>query len=161
MRIFFLFKSILFISVLSLTATLVPAQDSIPAIATLLQIEGDVEVVNDKSPKGRQGRDGMLLFDGNQIRTSGKSKATVEYRDGSRIRLFQNSDFLLDFSEEQNTSKRTFKYLVTLNNGSLRGRFKKGLQRTKIRTPTAVIGIKGSSVTVSYTHLTLPTNREV
>lgn len=45
MRIFFLFKSILFISALSLTATLVPAQDSSPAIATLLQIEGGVEVV--------------------------------------------------------------------------------------------------------------------
>ena len=91
MRIFFLFKSLLFISVLSLTATFVPAQDSSPAIASLLQIEGGVEVVTDKSPKGRRGRDGMLLYGGNKIRTSGKSKTTVEYRDGSRIRLFQNS----------------------------------------------------------------------
>ena len=56
---------------------MVPAQDSSPAIATLLQIEGGVEVVTDKSPKGRRGRDGMLLFAGNKIRTSGKSKATV------------------------------------------------------------------------------------
>ena len=149
MRIFFLFKSILFISALSLTATLVPAQDSSPAIATLLQIEGGVEVVTDKSPKGRRGRDGMLLFAGNKIRTSGKSKATVEYRDGSRIRLFQNSEFLLDLSEEQNTSRRTFKYLLTLNNGSLRGRFKKGLQRTKISTPTALIRVKGTSVRIT------------
>ena len=120
MRIFFLFKSLLFLSVLILTTTLVPAQASSPAIATLLQIEGGVEVVTDKSPKGRRGRDGILLFAGNKIRTSIKSKATVEYRDGSRIRLFQNSEFLLDLSEEQNTSKRTFKYLLTLNNGSMR-----------------------------------------
>jgi len=128
---------------------LVPAQDSSPAIATLLQIEGGVEVVTDKSPKGRRGRDGMLLFAGNKIRTSGKSKATVEYRDGSRIRLFQNSEFLLDLSEEQNTSRRTFKNHLTLNNGSLRGRFKKGLQRTKISTPTALIRVKGTSVRIT------------
>ena len=149
MRIFFLFKSLLFISVIGLTTTLVSAQDSNPAIATLLQIEGGVDVVTDKSPKGRRGRDGILLFAGNKIRTSGKSKATVEYRDGSSIRLFQNSEFLLDLSEEQNTSKRTFKYLLTLNNGSMRGRFKKGLQRTKIRTPTALIGIIGTSVRIT------------
>jgi len=98
MRIFFLFKSLLFISVLSLTATLVSAQDSRPAIATLLQIEGGVEVVTEKSPKGRRGRNGMPLSAENKNRTSGKSKATVEYRDGSRIRLFQNPDFLLDLS---------------------------------------------------------------
>ena len=91
----------------------------------------------------------MLLYAGNKIRTSGQSKTTVEYRDGSRIRLFQNSEFLLDLSEEQNTSRRTFKYLLTLNNGSLRGRFKKGLQRTKIRTPTALIGVKGTSVRIT------------
>jgi hypothetical protein len=85
MRVFFLFKSILIISALSFNATLVPAQDNRPAIATLLQIEGGVEVVTEKSPKGRRGRDGMLLFSGNKIRTSVKSKATVVYRDGSHI----------------------------------------------------------------------------
>ena len=139
----------LIISVLSLNATLFPAQDTSPAIATILQIEGSVEVVTDMSPKGRRGRDGMLLFAGNKIRTAGKSKATVEYRDGSRIRLFQNSELLLDFSKEQNTSKRTFKYLLTLKNGSLRGRFKKGLQRTKIRTPNALVRVKGTSVRIT------------
>ena len=139
----------LFFSVLSFTTTLIPAQDSSPAIATLLQIEGSVEVITEKSPKGRRGKDGMLLFAGNIIRTSGNSKATVEYRDGSSFRLFQNSEFFLDSSEEQNTSKRTFKHLVTLNKGSLRARLKKGLQRTKIRTPTALIGVKGTSVRIT------------
>ena len=99
MQIFFLFKNLLFFAVLSLNATLVPAQDSSPAIATILQIEGSVEVLTNVSPKGLRGRDGMLLFAGNKIRTAGKSKATVEYRDGSRIRLFQNSELLLDLSD--------------------------------------------------------------
>ncbi|MDG1486908.1 MAG: FecR family protein, partial [SAR324 cluster bacterium] len=77
------------------------------------------------------------------------SKSTVEYRDGSRVRLFQNSTLVLNLSEEQTTNKRTFKLQLTLKNGSLRGRFVKGLQRTKIRTPTALIGIKGTSVRIS------------
>ena len=71
------------------------------------------------------------------------------YRDGSHIRLFQNSEFLLDLSEEQNTSRRTFKNQLTLNNGSLRGRFKKGFQRTTIITPTALIRVKGTSVRIA------------
>ncbi|MBC8220246.1 MAG: FecR domain-containing protein, partial [Proteobacteria bacterium] len=50
---------------------------------------------------------------------------------------------------EQSTNKRTFKFQLTLKNGSLRGRFVKGLQRTRIRTPTAIIGIKGTSVRIS------------
>ena len=149
MRIYFLFKSLLFISVFILTSTLVHSQDSAPAIATLLKIAGSVEVATKKSQKGGRGRVGMLLFAGNKIKTSGKSKATVQFRDGSRFRLFQNSELLLDFSEEQNSNKRTFYYLMTIKTGSLRGRFKKGLQIAKIRTPTGLIEVKGTSLRIT------------
>jgi len=93
MRIFFLFKSLLFISVLSLTATFVPAQDSSPAIATLLQIEGGVEVVTDKSPKGRRGRDGMLLYAGNKIRTSGSPKPQLSTEMAPAFVCFKTQNF--------------------------------------------------------------------
>ena len=119
-----------------------------------------MEAVTAKSPKGRRGINGMLLFAGDKISTAENSKATIEYRDGSRVRLFQNSQLVLNLSDEQAASKRTFKFQLSLNKGSLRGRFLKGLQRTKIRTPTAQIGVKGTTVrikAVSYTHLTLPT----
>ncbi len=149
MRILFPFKSLFLIIVLSVSASLVSAQSNNPAIATLLNVEGTVRVVTLKSPKGRRGSDGMLLFAGNKILTSKKSKTTVEYRDGSRVRLFQNSALVLNLSEEQSTSKRTFKFQLTLKSGSLRGRFLKGLQRTKIRTPTALIGIRGTSFRIT------------
>ena len=86
------------------------AQNRLPAIATLFQVEGAVETVTAKSPKGRRGLNGMLLFAGDKIRTFENSKATIEYRDGSRVRLFQNSHLILNLSEEQVSSKRTFKF---------------------------------------------------
>ena len=151
MRIFFPLNCLLIITYfnLSLSASLVFAQDKTPAIATLLQVEGNVEAVTAKSPRGRRGNDGILLHVGDQIRTSEESKATVEYRDGSSVRLFQNSEIVLNLSEEQFTNRRTFKYQLTLKKGSLRGRFMKGLQHTKIRTPTALIGVKGTSLRIT------------
>ncbi|MBC8257642.1 MAG: FecR domain-containing protein [SAR324 cluster bacterium] len=149
MRIFLPFKSLFFIVCLGLTATLVFAQGDAPAIATLLELEGSVETITSKSTKGRWAKNGILLYAGDTVRTSDNSKATVVYRDGSRIRLFQNSELLLKLSEEQSTSRRTFKFKLNLKNGALRGRFLKGLQRTTIRTPTALIGIKGTSFRIT------------
>ena len=148
MRFFFSSKSLLIIAAFCFSTQFAPAQSTEPAIATLLQVEGAVEAVTAKSPKGRRGINGMLLFAGNKINTAENSKATIEYRDGSRVRLFQNSQLVLNLSEEQATSKRTFKFQLSLNKGSLRGRFLKGLQRTRIRTPTAQIGVKGTSVRI-------------
>ena len=141
MRFFCSSKSLLIIAAFCFSTHFSSAQSSEPAIATLLQVEGAVEAVTAKSPKGRRGINGMLLFAGDKISTAENSKATIEYRDGSRVRLFQNSQLVLNLSEEQSTSKRTFKFQLSLKKGSLRGRFLKRLQRTRIRTPTAQIGV--------------------
>ena len=148
MRFFSSSKSLLIITALCFSTQFSSAQSSEPAIASLLKVEGAVEAVTAKSPKGRRGINGMLLFSGDKINTAENSKATIEYRDGSRVRLFQNSQLVLNFAEEQATSKRTFKYQLSLNKGSLRGRFLKRLQRTRIRTPTAQIGVKGTTVRI-------------
>ena len=148
MRFFCSSKRLLLIASFCFSTQFASAQTSKPAIATLIQAEGSGEAVTAKSPKGRRGIDGMLLFAGDKISTAGNSKATIEYRDGSRVRLFQNSQLILNLSEEQATSKRTFKFQISLKKGSLRGRFLKGLQRTRIRTPTAQIGVKGTTVRI-------------
>ncbi len=148
MRFFFSSKSQLIIAAFCLSTQFAPAQSNEPAIASLLELEGAVEAVTSKSPKGRRGINGMLLFAGDKISTAKNSKATIEYRDGSRVRLFQNSQLLLNFSEEQATSIRTFNFQLSLNKGSLRGRFLKGLQRTIILTPTFQILVKGTTVRI-------------
>ena len=104
MRFFFSSKCLLIIAAFCFSAQFAPAQSSEPAIATLLQVEGAVEAVTAKSPKGRRGINGMLLFAGDKISTAENSKTTIEYRDGSKVRLFQNSQLVLNLSEEQVTS---------------------------------------------------------
>ena len=148
MRFFCSSKSLLIIAAFCFSNKFSSAQISEPAIATLLQAEGAVEVVTAKSPKGRRGINGMLLYAEDKISTAGNSKATIEYRDGSRVRLFQNSQLTLNLSEEQAANKRTFKFQLSLKKGTLRGRFLKGLHRTRIRTPTAQIGVKGTTVRI-------------
>ncbi len=148
MGIFFTFKYLFAIIFLLLSSFHILAQNDNPAIATLADVEGSVQVFK-KSSKSRTGVHGMLLFEGNKLLTHNKSKTTVKYRDGSIIRLFQNSTLTLNSSEEQPTNERTFKFQLALKSGSLRGRFVKGLQRTMIRTPTAIIGIKGTSFRIS------------
>ena len=148
MRFFHSSKKPLIIAAFCFSSQFALAQNIGPAIATLLQLDGNVEAVTAKSPKGRRGINGMLLFTGDKISTAENSKATIEYRDGSRVRLFENSQLVLNFSEEQATSKRTFNFQISLNKGSLRGRFLKGLQSTRIRTPTAQIGVKGTTLRV-------------
>ena len=99
MRFFCSSKRLLIIASFCFSTQFSSAQISEPAIATLLKVEGAVEAVTAKSPKGRRGKNGMLLFAGNKISTAENSKATIEYRDGSRVRLFQNSQLVLIFSE--------------------------------------------------------------
>ena len=146
MRFFCSSKNLLIIAAFCFCTHSPSAQSSAPAIATLLKVEGTVGAITAKSPKGRRGINGMLLFAGDKINTAENSKATIEYRDGSRVRLFQNSQLVLNFSEEQVTANRTFKFQLSLNKGSLRGRFLKGLQRTRISTPTAQIVVKGTTL---------------
>jgi len=147
---FFPLKYLLIIFSLAFPSNSVLAKDkNITVIASLLNVEGSVKVETVKYPKGKYAKSGMLLYKGDKILTSTNSKASIVYRDDSMVRLFQNSSMKLSSSVEQSTRKRSFKYHLTLNNGSLRGRFLKGRQSTKIRTPTAIIGIKGTSFRLS------------
>ena len=79
MRFFCSSKDLLLIASFCFSTQFASAQTSKPAIATLLQAEGNVEAVTAKSPKGRRGTNGMLLFAGDKISTAENSKATIEY----------------------------------------------------------------------------------
>ena len=122
-----------------------PNSKNLYPVASLVNLQGTVKVLTKKSQKFKFAREGMLLFNGNKIITSLNSKTGILYRDGSKVRLFQNSELILNLSEETFNKKRSFKYLLTFKKGALRGRFMKELQNTKIRTPSAIIGIKGTS----------------
>ena len=127
------------------------AQEEGSAIATLSKVEGYVEVFSEAKSKTRRGREGLMLFAGERVNTGKDSKVTVEFRDGSTFRLFRKTDFLIEEGIEQQTRERSFKYQLSMKLGSLHGRMKRGMQRTRLRTPTAIVGVKGTTVRITET----------
>ena len=60
------------------------AQD---VVATLYPLTGVVEVTLSKSMRTTQGREGLLLYERDLVRTGVDGKATILLRDGSKIRI--------------------------------------------------------------------------
>ncbi len=120
---------------------------AINAVASIKASIGDVKV----SRLNRQisGRKGLVLNDGDVITTEKNSKATILFRDGSIIRLYQNTKFVIEQSVESKSTHRGFFNRFKLSLGSMWGKFSKNRQRTVIKTPTATCGIKGTSVALA------------
>lgn len=136
--------------ILIATAVLLVAPQALYAINAVASIKasiGDVKVSRDN--KSISGRKGLILNDGDTIITEKNAKATILFRDGSIIRLYQNTQFVIEQSVENDSAHRGFFNRFKLSVGSLWGKFSKNRQRTLISTPTATCGIKGTSVALS------------
>ncbi len=120
---------------------------AINAVASIKSTIGEVKIQRLK--RNIPGRRGLILNDQDVVITGVKAKATILFRDGSEIRLFQNTRFTIEKSEELKGSQRGFLNNFLLKAGSFWGKFTKNRQRTKIVTPTATCGIKGTSVAFS------------
>lgn len=117
---------------------------AIDAVASFGKVNGQVQVI--RETRKIPGRKGLILNDQDVVVTGSGSRATIIFRDGSEIRLFQDTRFVIEKSEEVNTGARGFLHNFRLKVGSFWGKFIKGNQNTKISTPTATIGIKGTTV---------------
>jgi hypothetical protein len=118
-------------------------------VASLQNMLGRVSVVQKSDGATVQGKVGLLLHAGDTIVTQDDSRATIKFRDGSEIRLFQNTRFVLQTAKESVGNDRSFRYDLLLKAGSLWGLFVKQQQVAKLSTPTATIGIKGTSLRVT------------
>lgn len=139
------------IACILLMATLVASvafADDDAIVASLQSMLGHVQVLQKANGETVQGRVGLLLHNGDTVITENDSRATVKFRDGSEIRLFQNTRFVLQAAKESMGSDRSFRYDLLLKVGSLWGLFVKQHQTAKLSTPTATIGIKGTSLRV-------------
>jgi FecR protein len=139
-------KSIIFILLLSF---ILPASavNAINAVASIKSTIGEVKI--QRLRRNIPGRKGLILNDRDVVITGTRAKATILFRDGSEIRLFQNTKFTIEKSEELKGSQRGFLNNFLLKAGSFWGKFTKNRQKTKIVTPTATCGIKGTSVAFS------------
>lgn len=117
------------------------------ATASIKDIQGNVDVKREGNIL--TGRKGLILHDNDLVLTDKRSKVTIIFRDGSIIRLFSNTKFLIEKSVEVKKGSRKFFHKFILRVGSFWGKFTKNTQNTVIKTPTATCGIKGTSVSLS------------
>lgn len=120
---------------------------AINAVASIKNVTGEVKI--QRSKRNIPGRKGLVLKDQDVVITGYNAKTTLLFRDGSEIRLYQNSRFMIEKSEELEGSQRGFFNNLILKTGSFWGNFTKKKQRTRVVTPTATCGIKGTSVSFS------------
>lgn len=120
---------------------------AIEAVASIKASSGPVTI--ERSTKRLVGRAGLILNDKDVIVTGRRAKATIMFRDGSVIRLFPKTRFIIDKSTESKTGSRHFINNLLLKWGAFWGRFAVGKQNTIVRTPTATAGIKGTVVSFS------------
>jgi hypothetical protein len=136
-------------SIVLLFGTMAMAQTS-EIVASLARLEGRAQVVVGATNRTVQGRNGLLLKAGDTVITKEKSRVTVKFRDGSEVRLFPRSQFVIQATKESKTKERTFSYRLFLKLGSIWGQFVPQRQVASIRMPTATIGIKGTTLRAVY-----------
>ncbi len=121
-----------------------PATFAINAVASIKKLSGEVKIQRLK--RNIPGRKGLVLNDKDIVITGHKAKTTLLFRDGSEIRLFPNTRFIIQRTQEIKGAQRGFLNNFMLKAGSFWGKFTKNRQKTQISTPTATCGIKGTSV---------------
>lgn len=116
-------------------------------IASLQRVQGQVSVQTLAKNQTLQGRNGLLLHAGDTVMTGAQARATIKFRDGSEIRLFPKTHFVVKAKERKGTG-RFFNINLIMRFGSFWGHFVKQRQVANINTPTATIGIKGTTLRV-------------
>ena len=142
-------KKVLQIGTLALTlawaASVAQAQES-EIVASLDRLEGRVDVIQAETGRTIQGRNGLLLRTGDTVVTLKKARATLKFRDGSEVRLFPASRFVIQGVRESRTRQRAFTFRLFMKVGSFWGNFVRQRQVAQIAMPTATIGIKGTTL---------------
>ena len=123
------------------------AQDA-EIVANLERVKGNVTVTEGQSQQDVKGRNGLLLRVGDLVMTDFDARATIKFRDGSEIRLFSNTQFLIEKVSETADEERGFKFDLFTKIGSFWANFVRQRQTASLRTPTATIGIKGTTLRV-------------
>jgi hypothetical protein len=134
---------------LAFSGTRASAQQEADIVASLQNLSGRVQIVQKADGATVPARVGVLLRAGDTVVTAEQARATIKFRDGSEIRLFQNTRFVLQGAKESAGSDRSFKMDLLLRAGSVWGTFAKQRQVAHITTPTATIGIKGTTLRVT------------
>ena len=118
---------------------------SLPDFAILSQIQGKINAGTEK--KMAEGTNGMLLSQRNRVKTEKNGKATVLVKDGSKIRLFSDSELIIGAKKRHNS--RWMRYRLILLSGSFWGHFVKDKNPIEIRGGTLRLQLSEASIRFS------------
>ena len=121
------------------------------AVATLYQTVGLVEVTLSRTQRTTRGREGLLLYERDRIRTGVDGRATILFRDGSEVRLFENTEFAIEEVKEQSAGERTFRRRLLLRFGAIWSNFFGQSEATVIETPHFRLRPEGTAFQVEIT----------
>jgi len=116
-------------------------------IAYLIQGKGNLQIMRDQ--KALKFKNGELLYNNDEIRTSGESFAAIKYMDGgAAIKVFPNSVVKLTATKQgkqlnKNTSLQLGSLYSKVNN-KIKGSY-------QVETPTTVASVKGTGFVSKYT----------
>ncbi len=118
-------------------------------LGEIIKIKGRVEIIRNGQFIGKKARIGDALYKGDLVRTKRRSKAVIKLIDGSLIRLDQRSRLEIegiDRNSGTNLNMPRGKVLFKVAKMRAKGKF-------KVRTPNAIIGVKGTTFLVNVSVL--------
>ncbi len=132
---------------------LIPAKwlRSFPMLVRAREIQGQVELVDDKTGKTTKLTSGQLVIVGDTIRTAENSSVVLEFMDGTRLLLEENSELKIDYLAGYDHTGMT-KSRLFLKQGRLETQVapKRGsASQFRIRTPNVVTSVRGTDFRVS------------
>ena len=123
-------------------------------VGVVQQIQGEVVITHHKDLKGHKAENGMLLYKGDTIQTSGTGRVRIRLNDSSIISLASQTKLKLTRSVYAKKKKRRSSFL-SLALGKARFFVVKMLDfkrsEFKVKTPTAVCGVRGSDFVLEAT----------
>ncbi len=118
--------------------------------AKLIQMEGDVQVIRAGGEKPFKAFVNMRLTEGDRIITGPSGKAKIEMDDEIIITLAENTRIYLSELRGSNGAKQSS---INLQSGGVGSSVKEKLKdnsRFEIKTPTAVMGVRGTEFFTQY-----------
>jgi hypothetical protein len=143
LRTFKFFPALFFGLLIFLLTSPLKAQVSVP-VASIHELDGLVQMTPQQTGRTLVARSGSFLGEEDVLETGKDGRVTILFRNGSKIRLFENTRLSIQKALEANIVNRAFEIEIQLHTGSLRANFLPGQQIATIRTPQATIKVNGT-----------------
>lgn len=121
-------------------------------VAKVIKVEGDVQVMKKSSSTWVPAQEGMVLSEGDIIKTGKVGAALLNIQgdaEGSLVRLKESTTLGLDILKEDTSSNNKVTVLdLSLGKVFIQAEKLKEGSRFEVKTPTSVVGVRGTKFAV-------------